>query len=34
MRRRAFICDVLSAVGLVIVPEVIDSAARLDPMDI
>lgn len=33
MRRRAFICDTLVAAGLVIVSGVIDSAARLDPVD-
>ncbi len=31
--RRAFIRDTLSAAGLVITPGVIDSAARLDPVD-
>lgn len=34
MRRRAFILDTLSAGGLAIAPGVIDSAARLDPVDI
>ncbi|MGH3980123.1 MAG: hypothetical protein ACRDRZ_14160, partial [Pseudonocardiaceae bacterium] len=34
MRRRAFIRDTLSAAGLVIASGVIDSAARLDPVDI
>ncbi len=33
MRRRAFICDTLAVAGLVIAPGVIDSAARLDPVD-
>ncbi|MGI9062379.1 MAG: hypothetical protein ACR2FQ_00955 [Pseudonocardiaceae bacterium] len=33
MRRRTFIRDMLSAAGLVIAPGVIDSAARLDPVD-
>jgi len=33
MRRRAVIRDTLSAVGLVIASGVIDSAARLDPVD-
>ena len=33
MRRRTFIRDTLSAAGLVIAPGVIDSAARLDPVD-
>ena len=33
MRRRAFIRDTLSAAGLAVAPGVIDSAARLDPVD-
>ncbi|MGH8571401.1 MAG: hypothetical protein ACREX8_02345 [Gammaproteobacteria bacterium] len=34
MRRRAFILDTLSVAGLVIAPGVIDSAARLDPVEV
>ncbi|HEY6425343.1 MAG TPA: hypothetical protein VIY28_19295 [Pseudonocardiaceae bacterium] len=33
MRRRTFICHTLATTGLAIAPGVIDSAARLDPVD-